>query len=67
MRDVAITPPGLPSRNLSVAEFCNWSGLCKTTVYKIIGQGELRPLKYGRRTLIPADEALRWRNSLAAA
>jgi excisionase family DNA binding protein len=67
MRDVRITPPGLPNRNMSVAEFCSWSGLCKTTVYKIIGQGELRPLKYGRRTLIPADEALRWQNSLDAA
>ena len=67
MRDATITPPGLPNRNMSVAEFCAWSGLCKTTVYKIIGQGELRRLKYGRRTLIPVDEALRWQNSLAAA
>jgi excisionase family DNA binding protein len=67
MRDATITTPSLPNRNPSVAEFCTWSGLCKTTVYKIIGQGELRPIKYGRRTLIPADEALRWRNSLAAA
>ena len=66
MPDVTITPLNLPNRNMSVAEFCSWSGLCKTTVYKIISQGELRRLKYGRRTLIPADEALRWRNSLAA-
>ena len=67
MRDATITIPSLPNRNLSVAEFCTWSGLCKTTVYKIIGEGELRPLKYGRRTLIPVDEALRWRNSLTVA
>jgi len=66
MSDATITTIALPNRNLSVAEFCRWSGLCKTTVYKITGEGELRPLKYGRRTLIPADEALRWRRSLAA-
>jgi excisionase family DNA binding protein len=67
MRDATTTTTtSLPNRNLSVAEFCTWSGLCRTTVYKIIGQGDLRPLKYGRRTLIPAEEALRWRNSLTA-
>lgn len=67
MSDANTNLPGLPNGNMSVAEFCAWSRLCKTTVYKIIGQGELQPLKYGRRTLIPADEAQRWRNSLATA
>jgi hypothetical protein len=66
MRETTTTISGLPSRNLSVPEFCDWSRLGRTSVCKIIAKGELRPLKYGRRTLIPMEEALRWRNSLAS-
>lgn len=54
----------LSSGCLTVAGFCQWSGLGRTKVYDLIKQGELRPLKCGRRTLIPVEEAIRWRNSL---
>jgi hypothetical protein len=49
---------------LTIEGFCRWSGLGRTKVYDLIARGDLRPRKCGRRTLISAEEATRWRNSL---
>ena len=49
---------------LTVAAFCHWSGLCRTKVYGLIKQGDLRAVKCGRRTLITDVEAARWRDAL---
>jgi len=58
------TPTNFPAGQLSISEFCCWSGLCKTKVYELIKQGHLHPRKCGRRTLLTMDEALRWRDAL---
>lgn len=51
---------------LSIAAFCHWSVLSKTSVYALIRARRLRPVKVGRRTLIPAAECARWLASLPA-
>jgi hypothetical protein len=48
----------------TIRNFCEWSGLCRTNVYALINRGDLRAVKCGRRTLIPTNEALRWREAL---
>lgn len=50
----------------TIRNFCEWSGLCRTQVYALINRGDLRPVKCGRRTLIPSDEVMRWRAALPA-
>lgn len=37
---------------LTVAEVCSAVGIGRTTVYKLVAQGDLEILKIGRRTLI---------------
>jgi excisionase family DNA binding protein len=51
-------------RALRVREFCKAFGLSRTTFYKLVFRRELRPRKAGKLTLIPADEARRWFDSL---
>lgn len=48
----------------TIRNFCAWSGLCRTNVYALINRGDLRAVKCGRRTLIPNNEVLRWREAL---
>ena len=43
-------------------EFCRWSGLCATTVYKEAAEGHLKLTKIGRKTVIAAPDALAWRD-----
>jgi excisionase family DNA binding protein len=49
---------------LTVAAFCQWSGLSRTKVYSLIKSGELRAVKCGRSTRITEAEAARWRDAL---
>jgi excisionase family DNA binding protein len=44
----------------SVDEFAKSAGIARTTAYAEIKAGRLVPVKVGRRTLVPADEAMRW-------
>ena len=45
---------------LSIAEFCSWTSIGRTLVYKLIKEKQLKPFKVGRRTLITRFEAERW-------
>ena len=45
---------------ISVKEFCQATGLCATTVNKLIKSGELPSKKAGRRRLIPVESARAW-------
>lgn len=46
--------------NWRVDDFCAAHGVGRSFVYEEIRRGALKIVKAGRRTLIPADEALRW-------
>jgi len=39
----------------SIQEACGLLSIGRTTLYSLIGQGDLAILKVGRRTLIPAE------------
>lgn len=39
----------------SINDACRVSGLGRTTLYELIGRGEIKVRKVGARTLVPAD------------
>ena len=41
---------------ISVREFCELCGLGRTSFYAAVKRGQIRPVKFGRRTLIPIRE-----------
>lgn len=45
----------LDRKTYKVNEVALLLGLSRTTIYKLMGQGELRQIKLGASTLIPAD------------
>lgn len=49
---------------LTISETCTRLRIGRTTLYKLIGFGELRALKSGKKTLIEEDELNRWIASL---
>ena len=49
----------------SVAEFCQLVSLGRSLVYEELKSGRLGKVKVGRRTLIPATEAMAWLGRLA--
>ena len=50
----------------SIPKFCARTGLGRTKVYELFAQGKLRPVRVGRRTLVPVAEARRWLETLCA-
>jgi predicted site-specific integrase-resolvase len=50
----------------SLEEFCFRNGIGRTTAYKEIKEGRLRPRKVGKRTLISLEEEARWFGSSPA-
>lgn len=52
---------------LSVNEFLRWAGISRFLFYKLVKTGQIVPRKINRRTVIPVEEALRWRGSLPEA
>lgn len=58
-------PPPLAVRLLSVAEACSLLGIRRTQFYKLLGRGQLKALKLGRRTLVRTDELQRFIDTLA--
>jgi excisionase family DNA binding protein len=54
----AVKPKAEPSNKLaySVKEFCAETGLGRDNAYLAIRQGKLRARKFGKRTLITADD-----------
>jgi hypothetical protein len=57
-------PSEAPPEVYHVGTFCQRYGLARTTFYKEVRAGRLRPQKLGRRTFIPRAEAERWAASL---
>ncbi len=51
----------------SVPGFAEAVSLSKSRVWELIGDGTLKTKRCGRRVLIPADEAKRFLDNLAAA
>jgi hypothetical protein len=45
---------------LSINDFCNAYGIGRTLAYAEIKAGALKPVKIGRRTLIPVTAAADW-------
>ena len=51
-----VKPPNNPPILISVAEAARLLGVGRSTVYDIIGRGDLRVAKIGRRTLVSVAE-----------
>jgi hypothetical protein len=47
-------------RNFTIPEFCEVYGPSRSGTYEMFAAGVIKPVKIGRRTFIPADEAERW-------
>jgi excisionase family DNA binding protein len=52
---------------ITVDGFCDRYNIGRTTFYAEVKAGRIRPVKVGRKTLIPEPEAARWLASLPAA
>lgn len=52
---------------LSIIEAAHIAGIGRSTLYEAMAAGELKAVKLGRRTLIPADELRRFIDALPAA
>lgn len=65
--EAATTPPGSPAVFLTVQRFCHDRSLPRSSFYKAVKAGQIRPTKRGRRTLVHQEEAKRYDNSLLSA
>jgi hypothetical protein len=56
-----MTKPNISPGQLgyTIPEFCAAARLGQTTVYALIRDGKLRVKKFGRRTIVPIEEAKR--------
>jgi excisionase family DNA binding protein len=54
----------LPRLAYSVNDTCKTLSIGKTKLYEEIAAGRIKPLKSGKRTLIPADQIAGWLSSL---
>ena len=53
--------------NYSVDNFCRAHGIGRTFFYDEVKKGEIKPIKIGRRTLVPVSEAKAWQECKAEA
>ena len=51
----------------SVEETVQATGLGRSTVYELLGSGELESIKVGRRRIVPADAIAQFMNAKRAA
>ena len=49
---------------LTVAEFCTTCSIGRTSFYAAVGEGRIRILKFGARTLVPVSEVAAFLASL---
>ncbi len=56
--------PVLSKRAYSIPEVCRTASIGRTRLYSEIGEGRLRAVKVGRRTLIRAEDLDAWLRSL---
>ena len=54
----------VPQRFLCVSDFCDAYGLARSVTYERIASGDLRAVKFGRRTLIDIEAAERFMSTL---
>ncbi len=45
---------------LTVDEFCGMVGIGRSTFYKAVAAGDLKPRKYGKRTFVTQEEMKRF-------
>lgn len=68
--DNAVIPAGTtgaqPAVFITVQRFCHDRSLPRSSFYKEVKAGRIRPVKRGRRTLVHQDEAKRYDNALPA-
>ncbi len=53
--------------NWRVNDFCQAHGIGRTLFYKEVKRGEIKPIKIGKRTLVPDSEAREWQRRKAEA
>lgn len=49
---------------MTIAQFCAWAGIARSTVYKEISSGRLKARKIGHKTIIARDDADAWFSAL---
>lgn len=57
---------GAPKHLFSITDFAEAHAISRTQAYREIGSGRLAASKVGKRTVITAENAAKWRSSLAA-
>ena len=53
--------------NWRVDDFCRAHGIGRTFFYDEVKRGEIKPIKIGKRTLVPVSEAKAWQERKARA
>jgi predicted DNA-binding transcriptional regulator AlpA len=53
--------------NWRVDDFCQAHGIGRTSFYNEAKRGEIKPIKIGKRTLVPVAEANAWQERKAQA
>lgn len=48
----------------AVRDFCQWANISRSSFYKEVNAGRLKPVKLGKKTLVPIVEAKRWLSAL---
>lgn len=60
-------PPATARVNWRVGDFCRAHGIGRTLFYEEVKRGEIKPIKIGKRTLVPDGEAKAWQRRKAEA
>jgi excisionase family DNA binding protein len=63
--DYEVLPMDTQNTNaMTIAQFCVWAGIARSTVYKEITSGRLTARKIGHKTIIARDDAEAWFSAL---
>lgn len=47
-----IGPDAMPPYSMTIAETVRWSGIGRTKLYELLGDGKIKAVKLGTRTLV---------------